>query len=66
MAGPGHGVSTSPGVQLLERRWVMGHLLALLMAAIFVSLGVWQLARNTHKHKLVDARRPPTPSPRPA
>ena len=31
----------------------MGHLLALLMAAIFVSLGVWQLARNTHKHELV-------------
>jgi len=39
-------------VQLFERRWVYGHLLALFMAALFVSLGVWQLARNTHKHRI--------------
>jgi len=39
-------------VQLFERRWVYGHLLALFMAGLFVSLGVWQLARNTHKHRI--------------
>jgi cytochrome oxidase assembly protein ShyY1 len=39
-------------VQLFERRWVYGHLLALCMAGLFVSLGVWQLARNTHKHRI--------------
>ena len=30
-----------------------GHLLALVMAALFVGLGFWQLARNTQKHDLV-------------
>jgi cytochrome oxidase assembly protein ShyY1 len=40
-------------VQLFQRRWVAGHLLALVMAALFVGLGVWQLARNTHKHEVV-------------
>jgi cytochrome oxidase assembly protein ShyY1 len=40
-------------VQLLQRRWVAGHLLALFMAALFVSLGIWQLARNDHKHQLI-------------
>jgi cytochrome oxidase assembly protein ShyY1 len=39
-------------VQLFERRWVYGHLLAVFMAGLFVSLGVWQLARNTHKHRI--------------
>jgi len=29
-----------------------GHLLALVMAALFVGLGFWQLARNTHKHQI--------------
>jgi cytochrome oxidase assembly protein ShyY1 len=29
-----------------------GHLLALVMATLFVGLGVWQLARNTHKHDI--------------
>jgi len=40
-------------VVLLQRRWIAGHLLALFMAVLFVGLGVWQLARNTHKHRLV-------------
>jgi cytochrome oxidase assembly protein ShyY1 len=30
-----------------------GHLLALFMAALFLALGVWQLARNTEKHQKV-------------
>jgi len=30
-----------------------GHLLAIFMAALFVALGVWQLARNTEKHQKV-------------
>jgi cytochrome oxidase assembly protein ShyY1 len=38
--------------QLLERRWVYGHLLALFMAGLFVFLGVWQFDRNTHKHRI--------------
>jgi len=38
---------------LLQRRWLAGHLLALFMAALFVSLGVWQLARHHHKQQLV-------------
>jgi cytochrome oxidase assembly protein ShyY1 len=29
-----------------------GHALALVMATLFLGLGVWQLARNTHKHEL--------------
>jgi cytochrome oxidase assembly protein ShyY1 len=41
-------------VRLLERRWVAGHLLALVMAALFVGLGIWQLARNDEKHRLVE------------
>jgi cytochrome oxidase assembly protein ShyY1 len=43
----------SPVVLLLQRRWMAGHLLALFMAALFVALGFWQLARNTEKHDKV-------------
>ena len=32
---------------------VAGHLLALFMAGIFLSLGFWQLARNNHKHAII-------------
>jgi cytochrome oxidase assembly protein ShyY1 len=39
-------------VQLLQRRWVAGHLLALFMAGLFVGLGIWQLARNDRKHRI--------------
>jgi cytochrome oxidase assembly protein ShyY1 len=42
----------SPAVQIFERRWVYGHLLAGFMAVLFVFLGVWQFNRNTHKHYL--------------
>ncbi len=38
---------------LLQRRWVAGHLLVLTLTGTFVALGVWQLARNSHKHQLV-------------
>ena len=40
-------------VLLFQRRWMAGHLLALFMAVLFVGLGVWQFARNNHKHELV-------------
>src|SRR5690242_4730871 len=43
----------SPVVLLLQRRWMAGHLLALVMAALFVALGFWQLARNQEKHDKV-------------
>jgi cytochrome oxidase assembly protein ShyY1 len=39
-------------VLLLQRRWIAGHLLALVMFGLFLGLGVWQLARNTHKHQI--------------
>jgi cytochrome oxidase assembly protein ShyY1 len=35
------------------------------MAAIFVSLGVWQLARNTHKHNLVEREKAAYAKPAP-
>ncbi len=41
------------GVRLLERRWVAGHLLATFFLAVFLSLGVWQVARHHHKQDLV-------------
>ena len=39
-------------VLLLQRRWIAGHLLVLFMFGLFIGLGVWQLARNTHKHEI--------------
>jgi cytochrome oxidase assembly protein ShyY1 len=41
-------------VWLLERRWLSGHLLAVFFLVLFVSLGVWQVARHHHKHQLVE------------
>jgi cytochrome oxidase assembly protein ShyY1 len=40
-------------VRLLERRWVAGHLLALVMAGLFIGLGIWQLARDSEKDRLI-------------
>jgi cytochrome oxidase assembly protein ShyY1 len=40
-------------VWLLERRWLAGHLLAGFFLVLFVSLGVWQVARHHEKHRLV-------------
>jgi cytochrome oxidase assembly protein ShyY1 len=44
---------------------VAGHLLALTMAGLFVGLGVWQLARNSHKHELVARERAAYAKPAP-
>jgi cytochrome oxidase assembly protein ShyY1 len=44
---------------------VAGHLLALVMAVLFVGLGVWQLARNSHKHELVARERAAYAEPAP-
>jgi cytochrome oxidase assembly protein ShyY1 len=35
---------------LLRTRWIVGHLLVVVVAAGFTALGVWQLNRNTQKH----------------
>jgi cytochrome oxidase assembly protein ShyY1 len=40
-------------VWLLERRWVAGHLLATFFLALFVGLGIWQVARHHEKQDLV-------------
>jgi cytochrome oxidase assembly protein ShyY1 len=38
---------------LLRTRWIVGHLLVIVVAGGFVALGVWQLNRNTQKHDKV-------------
>lgn len=48
---------------LFERRWMAGHALAAFMAVLFVALGFWQLARNQHKHRLVDREKAAYASP---
>jgi cytochrome oxidase assembly protein ShyY1 len=40
-------------VWLLERRWVAGHLLASFFLALFLALGIWQVARHHEKQDLV-------------
>ena len=52
-------------MQLLQRRWLAGHLLALVMAGLFLGLGFWQLARNPHKHDLVKHARAAYAAPAP-
>jgi cytochrome oxidase assembly protein ShyY1 len=39
--------------ELLKGRWLSGHILVVVMAAGFLALGFWQLARNHHKQELV-------------
>src|SRR5690242_7621355 len=42
---------------LLQRRWVAGHLLALVLTSAFIAAGVWQIARNSEaKRTLREAR----------
>ena len=36
---------------LLQPKWIAGHLLVILLSALFVALGVWQLHRNDEKHE---------------
>ena len=42
---------------LLRPRWIAGHVTVLVLAAIFVALGFWQLARNHQKQQKVRAER---------
>jgi cytochrome oxidase assembly protein ShyY1 len=42
-----------------------GHLLAMFMAALFVSLGIWQVARHHHKQELVEKERVAWAAPAP-
>jgi len=50
-------VGSVGAVRLLERRWVAGHLLATFFLLLFLSLGVWQIARHHHKQDLVRRER---------
>jgi cytochrome oxidase assembly protein ShyY1 len=47
-------------------RWLVGSIVAVLVAAIFVSLGLWQLGRHHHKHDKVRAERAAYAAPAPA
>jgi cytochrome oxidase assembly protein ShyY1 len=51
-----HAALRSPVVLLLKGRWLAGHVLVLLVAVTFVSLGFWQLARDREKQDEVRAR----------
>ncbi|MFM8236710.1 MAG: SURF1 family protein [Actinomycetota bacterium] len=42
--------------ELLRPRWIAGHLLAVFMTALFVTLGFWQLSRNQEKRDETRAR----------
>jgi cytochrome oxidase assembly protein ShyY1 len=58
-------VSSVAEVWLLERRWVAGHLLATFFLALFVSLGIWQVARHHHKQDLVQREKEEWAAPAP-
>lgn len=49
--------------ELLRPRWVAGHLLAVFMTALFVTLGLWQLDRNQQKQDEIQARRADSAAP---
>jgi cytochrome oxidase assembly protein ShyY1 len=44
-------------VLLLQRRWVVGHALVVVLASAFIALGFWQLARDHQKHEKVKANK---------
>jgi cytochrome oxidase assembly protein ShyY1 len=50
---------------LLRTRWIVGHLLVIVVAAGFVALGVWQLNRNTQKHDKLRAEEAAYAAPAP-
>ena len=50
---------------LLERRWLSGHLLAGFFLVLFVSLGVWQVARHHEKQRLVEREKAEWAQPAP-
>jgi cytochrome oxidase assembly protein ShyY1 len=49
----------------MRGRWLVGSIVAVLVAAIFVSLGLWQLGRHHHKHDKVRAERAAFAAPAP-
>jgi cytochrome oxidase assembly protein ShyY1 len=52
-----HAALPSSVVLLLKGRWLAGHVLVLVVAVTFVSLGFWQLARDREKQDEVRARK---------
>src|SRR3954471_22455649 len=42
---------------LLRPRWLVGHVIVITLACLFVAAGFWQLHRNTQKHDKVAAAR---------
>jgi cytochrome oxidase assembly protein ShyY1 len=51
---------------LLRPRWVAGHVLVVLLAAVFIALGFWQLDRNQEKHDKDNAAKAAFAAPAPA
>jgi surfeit locus 1 family protein len=62
---PGTGPPSAARI-LLRPRWVSGHLTVLLVVAIFVALGFWQLGRAHHKENLERAAKAAYAAPAPA
>ncbi len=50
---------------LLAPRWVAGHVLVVVLAVIFVLLGLWQLGRDHHKQTVMRERRAALAAPAP-
>jgi cytochrome oxidase assembly protein ShyY1 len=51
---------------LLRTRWIVGHLLVIVVAAGFTALGLWQLNRNTQKHDKLRSEEAGFEAPAPA
>jgi cytochrome oxidase assembly protein ShyY1 len=51
---------------LLRPRWIVGHVLVVVLAVAFVALGFWQLSRNDEKHDAEAAARAEYAAPAPA
>jgi cytochrome oxidase assembly protein ShyY1 len=52
-------------VLLLQRRWVVGHALVVILASAFLALGFWQLARDRQKQEKVRANNAAFAAPAP-
>jgi cytochrome oxidase assembly protein ShyY1 len=50
---------------MLRGRWLVGTIVALLFAAVFVALGLWQLGRHHHKQEVMRTRRAEYAAPAP-
>jgi surfeit locus 1 family protein len=60
-----HAALASLAVHLLKGRWLAGHILAVVVIVTFVSLGIWQLARDSQKQDTVRAREAAFAAPAP-